>query len=383
VGNSERLVSEVIATAHGDVPSLAESGDFRATTESLPEDRLGVAYVNVGSLVSRLGELGGAAGTSFAGPSLTGVDPSVLKGLAVAVRARPDGLELDTTGTLDPTKLTPEMRTALEADGDPSAVLSEVPSDAYGVIAVTGLKEQIDAALAQFGGTSNPALAQLGLTGPDGVLEHLTGSAAIEAEPGTGRYPTGAIVIGTDDPVGMQSFLDNLSVIAAQSFAAPQFGAGFGGAGRGSNSQSLIETDALESAPASWSRSTYHGVSISSIQIPGDVGIEPAYAVVNDAGIVAASPEAVRAVIDAHEGGGLSSEGDFEAALAAVGGMDESLVYVNVADVASAVREALPPDERAQFDRDIAPNLAPLEAFVTGGESDSSGSRQRTVLLVK
>jgi len=98
---------------------------------------------------------------------------------------------------------------------------------------------------------------------------------------------------------------------------------------------------------------------------------------------VAASPEALRAVIDAHEGWGLSSEGDFKMALAAVGGMDESLVYVNVADVASAVREALPPDERAQFDRDIAPNLAPIKAFVTGGESDSSGSRQRTVLLVK
>ncbi len=56
--------------------------------------------------------------------------------------------------TLDPTKLTPEMRSALESDGDAGAsnqTLTWVPTDAYGVVAMSGLREQIEAGLARAG----------------------------------------------------------------------------------------------------------------------------------------------------------------------------------------------------------------------------------------
>ena len=42
----------------------------------------------------------------------------------------------------------------------------------------------------------------------------------------------------------------------------------------------------------------------------------------------------------------------------------DSVLYVAIKDAAAAVRGQLPPDVRAGYDKDVAPNLQPLRAFI-------------------
>jgi hypothetical protein len=168
-------------------------------------------------------------------------------------------------------------------------------------------------------------------------------------------------VLGTTDPEGMRAFLDQVSGEVVGAFA---------------------------SSPApgpTWVSTTYRGVEIRSLVMSGDEGpsVRPSYAVVDGAAILAASSEAIRASLDAHEGEGIASDGTFRAAVAAIDGMDRQLLFVNVGRVAQAIREALPPEERSAFDLEFAPSLEPIDAFVAGTRTTTAGSRTRMMLLIR
>lgn len=366
LANSLQLASDVSSTASGAAPSLEESAHFQRAIASLPEDRLALGYVNIGSIMGRLGSaFSSGVGSPVTGGGLLGVpDAGAVDGVALSIGAQPEGLRLDMATTLDPTRLTPQLRSVLASGGDAGTsneTLSWVPSDAYGVITMSGLREQIEAGLASSGAEHALPLEQLGLTGPDGVIAHLTGDASIEVSPGAGRYPTGALVLGTDDAEGMRSFLDAISAQVVGAFATPP-------------------------APTpSWSSTTYRGVEIRSLTMPrgGASPVRPSYAVVDGAGILAASPEAVRDALDAHEGASIESEPTFRAAVAAIGGFDGQVLYVDVNGIGGAIREALPPEERSAFDLQVAPNLEPIDAFVAGTRTTASGSSTRMMLLIR
>jgi hypothetical protein len=365
LANSLQLASDVASTASGATASLEESAHFQRAIASLPEDRLALGYVNVGSMMGGLGPgFSSGVGSPVTGGGLFGVpDVGAVDALALSVQAEPEGLRVDMATTLDATKLTPEMRSALESDGDAgfNQTLSWVPSDAFGVIAMSGLRDQIEAGLARAGLDGALPLDQLGLTGPDGVVANLTGDASIEVGPGAGRYPTGALVLGTTDPKGMRAFLDQISGEVVGAFAS-----------------------SLAPGPT-WASTTYRGVEIRSLVMSGDEepSVRPSYAVVDGAAILAASPEAIRASLDAHEGESIASEGSFRAAVAAIDGVDRQLLYVNVDGVGRAIREALPPGERSAFDLEVAPSLEPIDAFVAGTRTTAAGSSTRMMLLIR
>ena len=367
LANSLQLASDVASTASDATASLEESARFQRAIAALPEDRLALGYVNVRSVMGGLGTaLSSGVGSPVTGGGLLGVpDVGAVDALALSVGAQPEGLRVDMATTLDPTKLTPEMRSALESDGDAGAsnqTLTWVPSDAYGVVAMSGLREQIEAGLARAGLDGALPLDQLGLTGPDGVIANLTGDASIEVSPGAGRYPTGALVLGTTDPEGMRAFLDQISGEVVGAFGS-----------------SLL-------APGpTWASTTYRGVEIRSLVMSGDEGpfVRPSYAVVDGAAILAASPEAIRASIDAHEGESIASEATFRAAVASIDGVDRQLLYVNAGGVGQAIREALPPEERSAFDLEVAPSLEPIDAFVAGTRTTTAGSSTRMMLLIR
>lgn len=366
LANSVQLASDVASTGSGATASLEESAHFQRAIDSLPEDRLALGYVNVRSMMGRLGPaFSSGVGSPVTGGGLLGVpDVGAVDALALSVGAEPDGLRVDMATTLDPTKLTPEMRAALEGDGGAGGsnqTLSWVPSDAYGVVAMSGLREQIEAGLARAGLDGALPLDQLGLTGPDGVVANLTGDASIEVIPGAGRYPTGALVLGTTDSEGMRAFLDQVSGEVVGAFAS-----------------------SLAPGPT-WASTTYRGVEIRSLVMSGDEepSVRPSYAVVDGAAMLAASPEAIRAAVDAHEGESIASEGTFRAAVAAIDGVDQQLLYVNVGEVGQAIREALPPEERSRFDLEVAPSLEPIDAFVAGTRTTTAGSSTRMMLLIR
>jgi hypothetical protein len=168
-------------------------------------------------------------------------------------------------------------------------------------------------------------------------------------------------VLGTTDPEGMRAFLDQVSGEVVGAFAS-----------------------SLAPGPT-WASTTYRGVEIRSLVMSGDEepSMRPSYAVVDGAAILAASPEAIRASVDAHEGESIASDGTFRAAVAAIDGVDRQLLYVNVDGVGRAIREALPPEERSAFDLEVAPSLEPIDAFVAGTRTTTAGSSTRMMLLIR
>jgi hypothetical protein len=232
---------------------------------------------------------------------------------------------------------------------------------------------------------ADPELAKLGLTGPDGVLAHLTGGAALEVEPGESGYPTGAVVIGTDDPAGMRSFLDRGATELAGTFAAglatPAADPAVGATPRAIRRALAEQARALQ---GSWQSSTYRGATIRTLVVPGaPAAIQPSYAVVDGMGIIGATPGAVRDVLDARSGSSLTESAGYARAVATLRGSDDEVLYVDVDAIVAAVDDALAPEERASFDARIAPNLRPIDALVIGGRSSPAGSTGRFVLLVR
>src|SRR5207237_784266 len=64
------------------------------------------------------------------------------------------------------------------------------------------------------------ATDSVGLTGPQGILPHLTGDFAVEAELDRSFFPAGAVMIGTDDANRMRSFITGILGLAGQGQAS-------------------------------------------------------------------------------------------------------------------------------------------------------------------
>jgi hypothetical protein len=129
---------------------------------------------------------------------------------------------------------------------------------------------------------------------------------------------------------------------------------------------------------------TYQGVKITSFQDPafGSSGFAPAYAVVDGAGVIATSPEAIKQLIDTKASGQtLASTSAYRDATAKVPSSD-GLAYFDIQKIAGAIRDALPPDEQAQFDQNVGPDLKALRAFVVGSSSDPSHQTVRFFLFM-
>jgi hypothetical protein len=60
----------------------------------------------------------------------------------------------------------------------------------------------------------------------------------------------------------------------------------------------------------------------------------------------------------------------------------EGVFFLDVQAIADTVRENLPPTEQATYDQDVAPNLAPVTAFVVGSESDEQHQTVRMFLQI-
>jgi Protein of unknown function (DUF3352) len=389
VSNSIEYSSAIASTIAGDAPALASDSGFTTATATLPSDRLALGYVHVASVYERLAPGLTAAGMPGAPLEAGGLgspsDPRAIVGLGASISATNAGLEADVATTIDPSKLTPRERATLGARPTAEArqVLTSVPANAYGVLSIATTRGQIESALHRAGLDSDQGLAKLGLTGPDGVLAHLTGGAALEVEPGADRYPTGAVIIGTDDPAGMRSFLDRAANQLAASLSAglvmPT------AVPRGSASPGVLPSVGSASRTVrSWQSSTYRGTAIRTLVLPGvPTAIQPSYAVDDDTGILGASPAAVRDVLDARAGANLTGSPGYQRAVAALGRVDDEVLYVDADSIVAAVDDALAPEERSSFDQRIAPNVRPIDALVIGGRSSVPVSTTRMVLLVR
>jgi len=342
----------VITTAHGDT-SIQDDAVYQGVSDRLPEDNLGFVFVNVQQLMDLVNALPGTA---------TGLQGSIqqlqaAQGAGFAVTAGSDGIALDSVTTTDPSKLTQDQRDALAASDGPNETLPLVPANAYAVVAIQGLTSGLEKSVTQLT-QLDPATARtiekLHLLGPDGLLGLLSGDLGMQVGPATGFLPVGGtVLIGTTDGTAMQAWLDaNLTKV-------------LGGVAPGFLKATKTEV--------------YNGVTITYANDPLS-GVSFAYGVVNDTVVLGLSVKSVEEAVDlAQNGGGIESDSDYTSAVDGMPGT-ESLVYVDVQGILTAVQAILPGQAYQDFLDQGGANVEPISVVVAGTESDEQGSSSRLLI---
>ena len=366
IATSEDLIHQVIDTDRGRAARLVDSSDYKATFAKLPSDRLALVYVNgkslMGKLKSQMSDLASPSMRSIFPPSLNtqGIgDANALQGIGLVLTARSDGLVLDLAAKLDSSKLSASTKAALLQSGDASNVVAWVPTTADGFWSATGLKQGIQAALDQLG--TDPSVKsstdEIGLTGPDGVLPHLTGEAGLEATVDASIVPAGAIMLGTDNTASMQKFLAGIMTLITEG-------------------QSRATT----------TTSTYRGVKITTLDLhqPYLAGrLSPSYAVLDGMGILASRRAELVAVIDAHKDHhSIATDPTYAAASKASLTHPAGIFYLNVAHLVATIERA-PQLTGAKIDSNARANLAPLKAFIVTGTSSQDGILERFIVFIQ
>ena len=364
IGNSESLVKELVDTDQGKKPRLVDSSGYKSMNSVLPSDRLLLLYVSgkrlIGQLKDQLQKTQ-AGGTPIATDQINQLD--AFTGLGFTISARSDGLAGDLELKIDSSKLNAASRAALTASSGRNRLLSWVPARAYGLFAATGLKQSLQTGADQALASSPDAkqtFDQMGLTGTNGALAHLTGDMALEVSPGSAAAPGGTLLVGTDSAGSLQNFLDKLGTTLVDS---------------GSVADLKVQTQA------------YKGTTITSLTAPSltDQGYAPAYTVTGaGVAIIGSSPEQVQAAIDANQAGpALPSAAKYKTAVGRADQDAGTVLYVDISEAARTVRGALSGDQLSSYDRDVAPNVQPLSAFILTSKNQSDRVSEKVFLLIQ
>jgi hypothetical protein len=377
ISNHEVGLTRVIDVSEGTTPNLVDDPDFVDTISTLPEDKLGLVYVNPTELVSRAlsdSGLGAAVGSA---PGLDSV--RALRSIGITLSAQPEGLAFDLTVRLDPSKLDPATREALDEPVHENATLSLVPANSYAVATQQGLDANLKQVLDQALSTPEGERLRQRL-GIDDALSALTGDTTFEIGPGSGATPVGgALVLGVDDPAAVQHTLDGLADLALASQQRAHVSSPFPVQG-GRSRQQMTQLRPLKPGPGpevAWRTTTYQGTTIRYLVDPSlsGSGFLPAYAVLDEAALIASSPAEIRKLIDVKGGEpSITSTSAYTRALARVPSGSSSL-YVDVEGIVSQFASALPPDVEA--------NLEPIKTVVTGGTNSSSRVTARLFIEIR
>ncbi len=347
LASSPEAMQAVITTSNGDT-TIQDDATFTGVMDELPDDNLGFVYVNVGSIASLVDLIPGQ--TSGLTSQL-----DAYKGAAFSISAESNGLAIDSAVTTDPSKLTAAQREALGSG--PNPLLALAPADAYAVVTSSGIGSALEDSVTQFAQLGpGPArtIERLGLIGPNGVLQHLTGDLGLQVGPEpSGLLPVGGtVMIGINDATAVQSWLDR-HVPGLLAEAGPGFVSG-----------SLRTED-------------YQGVKIT--YAPTSV----AWGVVDRALVVGASVKSVEQAVDLSQGNGssITSNGDFTSATDGLPGT-QTLLYVDVSGILTAVQGFLPDDVYQQVLENGGKNLQPIKAVVAGSSSTETVSTYRLFIEV-
>jgi len=309
-------------------------------------------------------------------------DLDALQGIGATLSANSDGLLADVLVRIDQSKLAPATREALTNSGRADAVVSWIPRSSDAFLAITSLNKTIQSALDQSGNQASVKAGTdaIGLTGPNGVLSHLTGDAGLEVELGRNGLPAGAILLGTNDARSMNAFF--AKILALADGAA---GSGFSGSGAGSSFGSPPPTKA-----GHVTTTTYRGVVISSFTSPtlgllGAGAFTPSYAVLDGMGILASTPDEAKAIIDTHKGGAtIASDPTYKTASAASLAKPSAIVYLDIARIVDAIRTS-PFGSQAGLGSGstLSANVDPVKAVIMTAAGDRDKATERFFVIVR
>jgi Protein of unknown function (DUF3352) len=353
-------VKAAIDTDQGRTDSLADDENFKKARSALPDDVLGVAYLNLGSILDQVipsleaglgfANLPPGCGTDDVGKSLDAA--RALRGLALSVSAESNGAALDMGFAIDRSLLPNGDQELVGAKDHQNLVLSFTPSDALGMFGFSGA-QGLQAGIDQFAKCQPGVQEQLDKYGVKDILQNLSGDIGVEVHSVSSLAPEAALVAGVKDEGKMQTSLDNLV------------------ARLGQESGTSIQVTSED----------YHGVAIKSVPADPTSGIAPAWAVTDGVAILATSPDEVKATLDAHGGDDVTTSSNFQAAAARVQLANQEILYVDVARVLDTVEAQTSPESLAEFRR-ITENVRPVKSTILTASSDGDVQRIRWFFLI-
>jgi hypothetical protein len=384
IATSSAMIHEIIDTKQGRAARLVDSSDYKATLAGLPTDRVGFLYVNGKSLVTNIkSELAKTPSLSLALRNMNDMD--ALQGIAATLSASGTGLQADLVVKIDQGKLAPATREALAQAGSTDVMLRWIPKGSDAFLAFTSLNRTIQTVLDQAGSDASVKAGTdaVGLTGPSGVLPHLTGDAGLEVEFGSDGLPAGAILLGTDNAKSMSAFFGKLLTLAEEATSSGLSGS-IGSASGGSIGSGL----GVSPLAGGITTSTYRGVVITSWTSPdlSQLGaFSPSYAVLDGMGILASTPGEVKTVIDAHKDGAtIATDATYKTVSAAALTKPSAIVYVDIAKLVEAIRQSpLGSQAGLGLDSKAYANLEPLRAFMLTAASQADRAAERFFVLIQ
>lgn len=346
LGSTTTGVESIIDTDQGGA-SLADSADFKATSDGLPEGRLAFVYVNVRTLLP----LAEAALSQFPGATVGGMDMSAfqaIRGIGMTISAESNGLAMDINEALDPTMLTESQKAAIAEPHD-NPLTPFVPAGAFGLAQAEHVDAMLNAAISQLE-TASPGvssqLSEVGITGPDGLLSALSGDVTFEVGPGTAGLPaSGALILGVKDQTKFDAAVSKLKDLAA--------------------SQSTSK----------WQAEEYKGATINFLAT-GD-GPSIAYATFDGVGAIGLGPDSIKALIDARAGENITSNPTFTTAQNAVPSQS-AFFFLDLRAALQAAASNAPDEGLTQVMR----ILNPIQAIAIGGENTSDHTHVRFMILI-
>jgi hypothetical protein len=100
--------------------------------------------------------------------------------------------------------------------------------------------------------------------------------------------------------------------------------------------------------------------------------------------IIGASPDAVKAAIDAHKSGSsITNSQTFQTALSHVNSSNSQMFFADVQAIIEGVKTAIPSDESGMFSALVAPNLAPIKSVILTSTSDSNGQSAEMFIVIQ
>jgi hypothetical protein len=363
-------VNSIIDADRGTASRLTDSSSYTRTVASLPSDRLALLYVNYPSLVKSMGGSGLSPG--LFGSVTGGVSLDAYRGLGLSVSAEQDGLALDAAVPLDQSKLTSGDRATISATRDSGPLIAWVPARAFGFLTGPALPMKSFLQALETTPSLSPGLTgrlrRLGILGPGGLEEHLTGDFVLEGGSGTAG-PAGAMLIGTDDEAAMSRTLERVALLlTSQTVSGVAKDTSTASAGQG------YATVLTKRPHIRWATLTHDGVSIRYLAQGGPPGFQPAYAVHDGMGILATSPQEVVAVLDTKAGApSVATAPKFIAAIAHGGSTEGDVIYLDFQSLVNVTSRG----------GEIPGDLRPLRTLIVTDHYAADRITERLFLSIK
>jgi hypothetical protein len=348
---------------------LADDPEFKAAFGTVSRDYVGFNFTEYRNLIQSTMSMFGAG----SGLESTTVDDEILKLIpawqASSLRFENDALVGD--GAY------PSVQIGYEAKNKKSTLIGRAPA---GTILYAESHDVGPAALATIEGFRGlPELqegfrqadAAVGVVGGfDGVLGWWGDTAVVITKDAAGSIGGGLLIAPTDAAAANRTFETLRSFVV---LAGGQAGVTMRDVAHGDATITIVDfSEAVESSGGT---------------VPPGITAELAYSVTEDLVAVGYGEGFVAAALDAGPGPSMADDSRFSSLVKRVGEENIGLSFVDVTAVRDLieplVRETLPQDKWALYEREIKPYLLPFDAFISSARIDGAVDRLDQAVTVK